>query len=92
MAAVKTARVGFPPRSKETRLPAFPQSPCGYKWGKLDLKIRSVKCLNCGTEHDRDENAAKNINKACTEPSRSVGIGHCHNSKRAQRQSKTSNG
>jgi len=24
--AVKTARVGFPPRSKETRLPAFPQS------------------------------------------------------------------
>jgi putative transposase len=67
-------------------------SECGYKWGKLDLKIRSVKCLNCGTEHDRDENAAKNINKACTEPSRSVGIGHCHDSKRAQRQSKTSNG
>ncbi|MFN7656841.1 MAG: zinc ribbon domain-containing protein, partial [Dolichospermum sp.] len=24
--------------------------------------MRSVKCLNCGTEHDRDENAAKNIN------------------------------
>ena len=56
-------------------------SECGYKWGKLDLKIRSVKCLNCGTEHDRDENAAKNINK--------VGIGHCHDSKRAHRQSKT---
>jgi putative transposase len=56
-------------------------SECGYKWGKLDLKIRSVKCLNCGTEHDRDENAAKNINK--------VGIGHCHDSKRTQRQSKT---
>jgi len=59
-------------------------SKCGYKWGKLDLKIRSVKCLNCGTEHDRDENAAKNINK--------VGTGHCHDSTRAQRQSKTSNG
>jgi putative transposase len=59
-------------------------SKCGYKWGKLDLKIRSLKCLNCGTEHDRDENAAKNINK--------VGTGHCHDSKRAQRQSKTSNG
>ncbi|WP_201769127.1 hypothetical protein [Aphanizomenon flos-aquae] len=29
MEAVKTARVGFPPRSKETRLPAFPQSPGG---------------------------------------------------------------
>ena len=56
-------------------------SKCGYKWGKLDLKIRSVKCLNCGTEHDRDENAAKNINKA--------GIGHCHGSKRTQRQNKT---
>jgi putative transposase len=56
-------------------------SECGYKWGKLDLKIRSVRCLNCGTEHDRDENAAKNINK--------VGIGHCHDSKRTQRQNKT---
>ncbi len=56
-------------------------SECGYKWGKLDLKVRSVECLNCGTKHDRDENAAKNINK--------VGIGHCHDSKRAQRQSKT---
>jgi Ca2+-binding RTX toxin-like protein len=29
--AVKTARVGFPPRSKETRLPAFPQSPGGNR-------------------------------------------------------------
>ncbi len=56
-------------------------SDCGFKWGKLDLKIRSVQCLNCGTEHDRDENAARNINK--------VGIGHCHDSKRTQRQSKT---
>jgi putative transposase len=56
-------------------------SDCGYKWGKLDLKVRSVRCLNCGAEHDRDENAAKNINK--------VGIGHCHDSKRTQRQSKT---
>ena len=56
-------------------------SECGFKWGKLDLKIRSVKCLNCGTEHDRDENAAKNIQK--------VGTGHRHDSKRTQRQSKT---
>ena len=48
-------------------------SDCGFKWGKLDLSIRSVLCLNCGTEQDRDENAAKNINK--------VGIGHCHDSK-----------
>jgi len=56
-------------------------SDCGFKWGKLDLKVRTVQCLNCGTEHDRDENAAKNINK--------VGIGHCHDSKRTQRKSKT---
>ena len=56
-------------------------SECGYKWGKLDLKVRTVQCLNCGTEHDRDENASKNINK--------VGIGHCHDSKQTQRKSKT---
>ncbi|MEM7552786.1 MAG: transposase [Cyanobacteria bacterium P01_A01_bin.84] len=56
-------------------------SECGYKWGKIDLKVRTVQCLNCGTEHDRDENASKNINK--------VGIGHCHDSKRTQRKSKT---
>jgi putative transposase len=56
-------------------------SECGYRWGKLDLKVRKVQCLNCGSEHDRDENAAKNIKK--------VGIGHCHDSKRTQRQSKT---
>ncbi|MBX9259078.1 IS200/IS605 family element transposase accessory protein TnpB [Desmonostoc muscorum CCALA 125] len=56
-------------------------SDCGFKWGKLDLSIRSVLCLNCGTEQDRDENAAKNINK--------VGTGHCHDSKWAQRQGKT---
>lgn len=38
-------------------------SECGYKWGKLDLKVRSVQCVNCVTMHDRDENAAKIINK-----------------------------
>ncbi|KAM3104386.1 RNA-guided endonuclease InsQ/TnpB family protein [Phormidesmis sp. 146-33] len=56
-------------------------SDCGFKWGKLDLKIRSVRCLNCGTDHDRDENAAKNI-----ESSRHRALG---DSKRTQRQSKT---
>ncbi|XZO01042.1 MAG: transposase [Microcoleus sp.] len=57
-------------------------SDCGFRWGKLALKVRSVQCLNCGNEHDRDENAAKNINK--------VGTGHyC---KRTQRQSKTTFG
>ena len=56
-------------------------SECGYRWGKLDLSVRSVLCLNCNTEQLRDENASKNINK--------VGIGHCHDSKRTQRKSKT---
>ncbi len=56
-------------------------SNCGYKWGKLDLLVRSVLCINCGAEHDRDENAARNINK--------VGIGHCHDSKRARIDRKT---
>ncbi|MEG3858081.1 RNA-guided endonuclease InsQ/TnpB family protein [Microcoleus sp. herbarium12] len=59
-------------------------SDCGFKWGKLDLSIRSILCLNCGTEQDRDENAARNINK--------VGIGHCHDSKCTSRQSKTMKG
>jgi putative transposase len=56
-------------------------SDCGYKWGKLDLSIRSVLCVNCGAEHDRDENAAKNINE--------VGIRHCHDSKRTRIDRKT---
>lgn len=49
-------------------------SSCGYKWGKLDLSVRKVKCLGCGEIHCRDENAAKNINN--------VGVGHIHDSKR----------
>ena len=56
-------------------------SDCGFKWGKIDLSIRSVLCLSCGTEQDRDENAAKNIEK--------VGIGNCHDYKRALRDCKT---
>jgi putative transposase len=56
-------------------------SNCGYKWGKLDLSVRSVLCINCGIEHDRDENAAKNINK--------VGMEHRHDSKRTRIDSKT---
>ncbi|HAJ63325.1 MAG TPA: transposase, partial [Cyanobacteria bacterium UBA8543] len=38
-------------------------SDCGFKWGKIDLSVRSVLCINCGTEHDRDENASINIEK-----------------------------
>jgi putative transposase len=56
-------------------------SDCGFKWGKLDLKIRTVTCVSCGSIHDRDENAAKNIEK--------VGIGHGHDSKRTRIDRKT---
>lgn len=56
-------------------------SDCGFKWGKVDLSVRSVLCLNCGAEHDRDLNASKNIEK--------VGIGHCHDSKWTLRAGKT---
>jgi putative transposase len=56
-------------------------SDCDFRWGKLDLKVRSVKCLNCGAEHDRDENAAKNIEQ--------VGMGNRHDSKWTLRDCKT---
>ena len=56
-------------------------SECGYRWGKIDLSVRSILCLGCGIEHDRDKNASVNIEK--------VGIGHCHESKCTSRQSKT---
>lgn len=56
-------------------------SDCGYRWGKIDLSIRSVLCLSCGTEHDRDENASVNIEK--------VGTGHRHDFKCTSRDGKT---
>jgi putative transposase len=54
---------------------------CGYKWGKLDLSIRSILCLNCNTEQNRDENASKNIEQ--------VGMGNRHDYKRTQRNCQT---
>ncbi|GET41129.1 putative transposase [Microseira wollei NIES-4236] len=36
-------------------------SCCGFRIGKLDLSIREWVCLNCGTSHARDVNAAVNI-------------------------------
>ena len=47
-------------------------SDCGFRWGKLDLSVRSVLCVSCGAEHDRDENAAKNIEKVGQELVRTV--------------------
>ncbi|ARV61358.1 transposase [Nostocales cyanobacterium HT-58-2] len=56
-------------------------SCCGYRWGKIDLSVRSVLCLNCGAEHDRDENASRNIEM--------VGMGHRHDLKRTGSDCKT---
>jgi putative transposase len=36
-------------------------SACGYLLAELSLKTRTWQCPSCGTRHDRDVNAAKNI-------------------------------
>lgn len=36
-------------------------SACGHVHSKMPLAVREFSCENCGTRHDRDENAAKNI-------------------------------
>jgi putative transposase len=56
-------------------------SCCGYRWGKIDLSVRSIRCLSCGNKHDRDENASLNIEM--------VGMGHRHDLKRTGSDSKT---
>ncbi len=48
--------------------PWFPSSKlcsdCGFKVEKMPLNIRKWQCANCGETHDRDINAAININTA----------------------------
>lgn len=39
-------------------------SVCGHKEGRKKLSVREWQCLNCGTLHDRDVNAAVNIRVA----------------------------
>jgi putative transposase len=57
-------------------------SDCNYRWGKLGLGTRTIVCMNCGSIHDRDGNAAKNIE--------AIGAGHAHDVKRTGRECKTS--
>jgi putative transposase len=62
MLAYKTAKVGkrlvvidrWYPSSKTC-------SACGHLLATLSLSTRTWQCPSCGTRHDRDENAAKNI-------------------------------
>ena len=56
-------------------------STCGCRWGKLDLSVRLVLCVSCGTQHDRDHNAAINIEQSGSE--------HSRDSKRAMNRHKT---
>jgi len=41
-------------------------SDCGFKYKELKLKERFWTCSNCGSEHDRDRNAAINLGKCQT--------------------------
>jgi putative transposase len=36
-------------------------SSCLYQMGEMPLEVRSWTCLSCGSHHDRNSNAAKNI-------------------------------
>mgnify|MGYP002744750854 FL=1 len=38
-------------------------STCGFKYKELKLKERFWTCSNCGSEHDRDKNAAINLGR-----------------------------
>lgn len=37
---------------------------CGFRWGKIDLSVRSILCLSCRALQDRDGNASRNIERS----------------------------
>ena len=39
-------------------------SNCLYQMSEMPLDIREWTCPSCGTGHDRDENASKNLTKS----------------------------
>lgn len=47
---------------------------CGYLYKNLKLKDRSWTCPQCGTIHDRDENASINLERLATDPVRNVAL------------------
>ena len=53
-------------------------SACGHKLQELKLSVRSWRCPECGALHDRDENAAINIEteglRILREPGNSAGV------------------
>ena len=53
-------------------------SCCGFRWGKLDLSVRSVRCISCGIQHDRDQNAAQNIEQSGRRMSDAKGASRAH--------------
>ncbi|MEO0768812.1 MAG: transposase [Cyanobacteria bacterium J06634_6] len=55
-------------------------SCCGFQWGKLSLSVRSVRCISCGAQHDRDQNAAKNIEQSGRCMSDTKGASRAHKS------------
>ena len=53
-------------------------SACGHKLQELKLSVRSLSCPECGALHDRDENAAINIEteglRILREPKSAAGV------------------
>ena len=54
-------------------------SACGSYQAKMPLSVRDWTCPDCGTRHDRDVNAAKNIRSFATGGEPGIARGACKN-------------